>query len=61
MPGIQKCEKVKGEIIGKTPESPKPCDADLTMPGTQKCEKPDDVLGEIIVNEPGGRRRRGCA
>ncbi len=52
MPGVQKCEKVKGVIIGKTPESPKPCDADLTMPGVQKCEKPDDVLGEIIVNEP---------
>ena len=46
MPGIQKCDKVGGEIIEK------PCDADATMPGVQKCEKPDEVQGEVIVDKP---------
>ena len=26
------------------------CDADANMPGTQKCEKPDEVLGEVITS-----------
>ena len=48
MPGTQKCEEVKGEVIVDFPA--KPCDADATMPGTQKCEKPEDeVEGEVIV------------
>ena len=46
MPGNQKCEQIKGEVIVKTPTTP--CDADATMPGTQKCEKADVVLGEEI-------------
>lgn len=50
MPGTQKCEEIKGEVIVKTPT--KPCDADATMPGVQKCEKPDDVLGGVIT-KPG--------
>lgn len=50
MPGTQKCEEIKGEVIVTTPG--KPCDADATMPGVQKCEKPDDVLGGVIT-QPG--------
>ena len=34
----------------KTPD--KPCDADATMPGVQKCETPDEVQGEVIVDKP---------
>ena len=49
MPGTQKCEEIKGEVIIDTPA--KPCDADATMPGTQKCEKPDVVKG-IDVTKP---------
>lgn len=49
MPGLQKCEEIKGEVVVKTPS--KPCDADLTMPGVQKCENPDDVLGGLLPTD----------
>ena len=47
MPGTQKCEEIKGEVIVSTPT--KPCDADATMPGVQKCEKPDVVQGVNVA------------
>ena len=47
MPGTQKCEEIKGEVIVNTPT--KPCDADATMPGVQKCEKPTVVKGTEVT------------
>ena len=46
------CGKPKDRVKDSKTPPPPPCDADATMPGIQKCEKPDEVEGDVIVDKP---------